>query len=580
MCRDFGCTPHDGRVDYGNIFMNISGQPIHCFDADKIEWNIYIWLANDGDEFDDLFGAKHILKASDLVIKDDVKTIALAGVMWAINSAINSETKNIIVEVANFDPVSIRKTATRLNLRSDASGRFEKNINPLWTTKCTNMLINELTMYKDYYKNDMWDYNIVWLNTYSNDGIIGSFEHSFDIYADVVNKFIFWEWFADIDSDRIAQILGKLGFAVKIDAENSNRISVSSPAHRNDISNLQDIYEEIARIYGYSNIPDTQFTATITSPNQPNIYTINRKSEEFWLADKYNQVETYPWISETDIARFGFSDMKLVKMKNSMDSSMQTLRPAIFPALLTNISNNFRFFDEIKIFDIAKTYIYKDSTHNEANGIFSNIWWTAEHFWLAMANYSEKSAKDRKSDNTLSLKNQITKYIYKLWIDWLIKFEKTTNSRFHPNKQATIYIWKTPVGYMWSLHPMICEEYKLWADADLAVAELNLSILCDLVGGSWTQPVYYSQQDQVVDRDMSFVMPIEFEYAKILDIVKWMANVVDVKVFDIYKLNDGTKSIGVKIYIHGDGTWSTDQINAVTTNCIAEIEKLGDVKLR
>lgn len=127
---------------------------------------------------------------------------------------------------------------------------------------------------------------------------------------------------------------------------------------------------------------------------------------------------------------------------------------------------------------------------------------------------------------------------------------------------------------------MILEQYKLSADADLAVAELNLSVLCDLLGGEWIQPVYYSQQSQLVDRDLSFVMPADFDYGKVLDIVRSVQNVVDTKVFDIYKLTDGTKSIGIKIYILGDGTWSTDQINAVSTNCVTEVEKLGDVKLR
>ena len=596
MCRDFECMPHDGRVDYGNIFMNITCQPIHCFDADKIQWNIYIWLANEGEEFEDLFGTVHILKSTDLVIKDDVKTIALAGVIWAANSKIDENTKNILLEVANFDPVYIRKTATRLNLRSDASGRFEKNINPLWTTKCTNMLINELTMYKDYYKQDMWDYDIIWLTSYSNDDIVlwnQNDENTWDISIIKTNQFIFWWNDIIIDWEYIINILNKLWFETSNITENSDWdiILFTTPSHRNDLKNDQDMYEEIARIYGYSNIPDTQFTATITSPNQPNIYHINRKSEDFWLADKYSQVETYPWISESDINRFGFWDMKLVKMKNSMDSSMQTLRPAIFPALLTNIANNYRFFEEIKIFDIAKTYKYlpEDSKNTELtddlnisknSDIFWSISGTVEHFGLGLAIYSEKSSKNRKSDNTLSLKNQISKYIYTLWIIWLISFRKTTNSRFHPNKQATIYIWETAVWYIWALHPMICEEYKLSTDADVAVAEINLSVLCDLIGVSWTQPVYYSQQDQVVDRDLSFVMPIWFDYAKVLDMVKWVENVVDMKVFDIYKLTDGTKSIGIKIYIHGDGNWSTDQINIVMTNCIAEVEKLGDVKLR
>lgn len=580
MCRDFEVIPRNSRVDYSNISMNISCQPLHFFDKDKIDGDVYISLANDGEEFVDLFGQSHTLTSNDIVIKDNSKTIALAWVMWWLNSSIDENTKNILVEIANFDPIYIRKTATRLNLRSDASGRFEKNINPFWTTKCANMLVNELSQYKSYYSSDMWDYNIVWLTSYENSDLIIEFEHAMDINVTTVNEFIFGEQSEDyfLSAEDIVNILTKLWFECETSEET---ITVTSPSWRNDISNLQDIYEEIARIYGYDNIPENQFLGKISSPNQTNIYTVNRKSEDFWLANKYNQVETYPRISDSDIVRYGFDnpDCKLIKMYNTVDEKNSHLRPAISPSLVNNIINNHKFYDNIKIFDIAKTYIYKDCSHNDQANIFWNIAGTAEHFWVAIASYSNKSS-DRKSDNTLSLKSEIKNYINKLGITWEIKFVKSSENHFHPNKQATIYIWETAVGGMGQIHPLILDESKLPSDSDLAVVELNLSLICDLISNEFVQPVYYNQQDQLVDRDLSFVMPTSFDYGLVLAAAKSVTDVIDVKVFDIYQIDSLTKSIGIKIYILGDGTWTTDQINAVMANCRTEVEKLGEVKLR
>ncbi|MEI7563411.1 MAG: phenylalanine--tRNA ligase beta subunit-related protein [bacterium] len=148
---DTGSSPRNNRVDFSNLFMLLSGQPIHFFDAAKIQGDIIVRNATDKEQFTDLFGATHTLLTTDVVIADEKKILALAGIVGGAESGITESTKNIIVEIANFDPVAVRKTGTRLGLRTDAELRYEKNINPRWTMYCLILFLDEL----HYYKKDL-----------------------------------------------------------------------------------------------------------------------------------------------------------------------------------------------------------------------------------------------------------------------------------------------------------------------------------------------------------------------------------------------------------------------------------------
>ena len=153
---DMGSVPRNNRVDFSNIFMLISGQPIHFFDADKVDGDVIVRNAKDGEKFVDLFETEHILTPTDIVIADNKKILALAGVVGGLDSGVTESTKNILVEIANFDAVSVRKTGTRLSLRTDAELRFEKNINPRHTLFSLILFLDELK----YYKKDLGDYEI------------------------------------------------------------------------------------------------------------------------------------------------------------------------------------------------------------------------------------------------------------------------------------------------------------------------------------------------------------------------------------------------------------------------------------
>jgi len=151
---DMGANPRNNWVDFSNLFMLLTGQPVHFFDADKVNGDIIVRNAKDGETFVDLFEATHTLKTTDLVIADKDKILALAGVVGGLDSGISETTKNVLVEIANFDPVVVRKTGVRLGLRTDAELRYEKHINPRWSVACLLLFVEELK----YYSKDLGEF--------------------------------------------------------------------------------------------------------------------------------------------------------------------------------------------------------------------------------------------------------------------------------------------------------------------------------------------------------------------------------------------------------------------------------------
>ena len=154
--KDIGGKSVNNWVDFANLFMNISSQPIHLFDVDKVKGDLQVRNAREGELFVDLFEVEHSLKTTDLVIADNEKVLALAGVIGGLESAVSDTTKNVLVEIANYDPVIVRKTGTRLGLRTDAELRFEKNINPDWSLYSLLLFLDELK----YYAKTLGNYEI------------------------------------------------------------------------------------------------------------------------------------------------------------------------------------------------------------------------------------------------------------------------------------------------------------------------------------------------------------------------------------------------------------------------------------
>lgn len=562
---DLGNIPRWNWVDFSNLFMNIAGQPIHFFDADKVKWNIIVRQAKKWEKFVDLFEKEHELLESDILIADDEKILALAWVVWWLNSGVSENTKNILVEIANFDPVSVRKTWVRLWLRTDAELRYEKNINP-------NYSLYSLLLFMDilwYYKKDLWDYDLWWLSFYTKNNNINYIQTNIDIDYDKLMNFVFGEnkeWF----ENKAKEILIWLWFVV-----DWNKVWVPFWRSPDDINIVEDLYEEIARIYWYNNIQEKPIKSDVVLPKTSSLVNLVRELEEIFVRDfNFNQVETYPWIWKSDLEDFDVNLENLYKIKNPIDSDKPYLRSDLDNILTNYIYKNSKFFDNFKIFDIGKVWNKWNAKNNLESRFANDVVW--ERLQLS-AMYYKNSNKNRSDDLILFAKWQIQYLLQKkLWLDLTLEYRKTKKKSYHPKKQwEIIYDWVV-VWFLWSLHPIVLKNHRLWENDDLVYLSLDLEKINEAKEKLEFKPKWYETlQDQIIWRDLCFVLDEKNDYGEVLNLIKNVEWVSDMEVFDLYKwdnLPSGKKSVALKIKIKWE-KMDSEYINNVMKNTIKIVEK-------
>lgn len=330
-----GHTSINHLVDLGNLVMEEIGQPLHIFNADALAGNeIIIRKAKDGEVFVALDGQKYLLEAGDIVICDAEKIIALAGIKGALNSAVDNDTKNILVESANFDSVQISKTARRLKLMSDASRRFEKGI-PLE--------LAEIGLKRFAYHIRKLGYNV------SGMGSVGdnlSPSHSIELEYEYVYRYLG----TTLNQETVDDILSSIGCILTDKTDQS--VIVTAPFYRLDMLTPEDVLEDIARVYGYERIlPKTDFS--YQRPTSVREFTNDRKVKETLAHIGFTEVHTYPYTKQGEI-----------KMLNPVDTQKPYLRTNLTLHMVEVMDTNRYSFEKFKVFEVAHVFETKgESTH-------------------------------------------------------------------------------------------------------------------------------------------------------------------------------------------------------------------------
>lgn len=566
---DMWSNPRSNRVDFSNLFMLLTGQPIHFFDAEKVNWDVIIRNAKDWEEFVDLFETKHVLKSNDMVIADKDKILALAGVVGWLDSWITENTKNILVEIANFDPVLVRKTWTRLALRTDAEIRYEKNINPRWSLYCLILFLDELK----YYAKDLWTFEIWWTSSFVKESIIWTRNKQINIDYKKMEMFTFWkevEWF----SENAKKILISLWFGV-----NENIVNVPIWRWPGDINIVEDLYEEVGRINGYENIEDMPLLSDAKYVDYPDYVGLNRKIEEILVRNlNFDQTETYSRVWEKQINQFWINKEDLYSLQNPTNPEMPFMRDDILPWLVLHTAKNSKFFDNFRIFDtwkIRRQSRWKDL--KDAKFADDFVW---EKGQVGMMIY-HKDISNRNNDPILAAKSYIEIIARELWLKAEIKYVSTEINHFHPKKQADVMYflrWKEiKIWFVGSLHPLILKDYKMPENAWVVYVSLDMENLIEACKSvSFTSTWYESLQDQIIYRDLCFVVDSDKAYDKLLEAVKWIKEISDIELFDLYQwanLGEWKKSIAVKIKISWDWSLTTEWINEIMNKAIKAGEK-------
>lgn len=514
-----GVRPINNIVDITNFVMLELGQPMHAFDARQIESKtIVVERALDGEKFTTLDEIERELDSSILMIKDASKSVAIAGIMGGLNSEIQDDTTEVIFESANFEGTNIRVSSKKLNLRSESSSRFDKDIDPNLAKLAIDRacaLICELGC------GEVMEGTIDVYNSVKE-------ESSITVDSKWINKFLG----TDISKEEMKEALDSLDLKTKL---NGDDLNITIPTFRIDIAIKEDIAEEVARIYGYDKIPTTIFkVATEREPKYKNDILTDVVIETM-IGSGVNQSISYSFVSPKVFDKVNIpADSKLrnvVKIKNPLGEDYSVMRTTTLPSIMESLGRNYsRNNDYVRLFEIGRTYIpNEDQTKlpTEKNVLTIGIYGDCDY---------------------LDLKGIVENVVDGLGITKAKYVRESENPSYHPGKTASLMVRNKKVGVFGEIHPDVTESYGI--DVDCYVAELDLDVLFE--ASSTTKTYKPLPKFPAVTRDIALLCDDSILVAEIEETIrKAGGNLVEkVQLFDIYKgaqIPEGKKSIAYAI---------------------------------
>ena len=556
-----GLRPRNNIVDITNLVLHECGQPLHAFDLDRLNDNkIVVKSTNSETAFTTLDSKERKLPQNTLMIFDEKNEVAVAGVMGGENSEITLSTKNILIESAYFNPSSIRKTSKALGLSTDASYRFERGTDPNITKYAANrcaQLVAELTGGK------------------IANGII-------DVYPDVIypkeielrfsrtTKILGYE----VPSDKIKNILSRLGLALKVLDE--DKLLVSVPTFRPDIEREIDLIEEIARIHGYDNIP------TVSKIN----ITLEKKTDETEIDEKIRQAATAlgffeminnPLQAEKDAALTG----KPIKISNPLSADMECLRTSLLSGGLITVSKNIRQgVKDLKLFEIGDTF---NKVNDKEIKSFDDFKETQKLLFVISGNDAAKTWNtDEKETDFHLITGLVDSFLCKLTLDNVLIDSYYSTANVIYAYYLTKSFKEVEIGAGGKVKSEVLKQFDI--NQDVYCFEFDLSALKAVQSNQkiYTEPLKYPK----IIRDFAFVLDKSVKYLDVKDFIKKKSSQLlkEVSVFDLFEsdsLGADKKSLAFSLeYYDANRTLTEDEVESDFNNLISLITKEFKAQLR
>ncbi|HCW8211997.1 TPA: phenylalanine--tRNA ligase subunit beta [Staphylococcus aureus] len=550
-----GIRPINNVVDISNYVLLEYGQPLHMFDQDAIgSQQIVVRQANEGEKMTTLDDTERELLTSDIVITNGQTPIALAGVMGGDFSEVKEQTSNIVIEGAIFDPVSIRHTSRRLNLRSESSSRFEKGI----ATEFVDEAVDRACYLLQTYANGKV------LKDRVSSGELGAFITPIDITADKINRTIGF----DLSQNDIVTIFNQLGFDTEI---NDDVITVLVPSRRKDITIKEDLIEEVARIYGYDDIPSTlPVFDKVTSGQLTDRQYKTRMVKEVLEGAGLDQAITYSLVSKEDATAFSMQQRQTIDLLMPMSEAHASLRQSLLPHLIEAASYNVaRKNKDVKLFEIGNVFF--------ANGEGELPDQVEYLSGILTGDYVVNQWQDKKETVDFYLaKGVVDRVSEKLNLKF--SYRRADIDGLHPGRTAEILLENKVVGFIGELHPILA------ADNDLKrtyVFELNFDALMAVsVGYINYQPI---PRFPGMSRDIALEVDQNIPAADLLSTIHAHGGNIlkDTLVFDVYQgehLEKGKKSIAIRLnYLDTEETLTDERVSKVQAEIEAALIEQGAV---
>lgn len=544
-----GVRPINNIVDITNFVMLEIGEPMHAFDAREIKsGKIVVERAKDDEIFVTLDEIERKLDSSFLCIKDNETSIGLAGIMGGLNSEIQEDTTEVIFEAANFDGTNIRVNSKKLNLRSESSARFEKDIDPNLAELAINRacaLVCELGC------GEIMEGTIDIYNSKKEEGNI-------TVDSKWINKFLGTE----ISIEDMKKYLDLLELKTEINGDN---LDITIPTFRIDIGIKEDIAEEVARIYGYDKIPTTIYSASTGREPKYKNQILRDLIVDVMVSSGLNQSISYSFISPKVFDKINLpqdSELRnVIKIKNPLGEDYSVMRTTTIHSMMESLGRNYsRNNSYARLFEIGKIYI-----PNEDENVIPT-----ENNILTIGMYG--------NCDYLDLKGVVENALEKLGLSKVKFTRENDNPSYHPGKTAALMIGNKKVGVLGEVHPDVSENYGL--DENCYLAELNLDLLFEYAK---TDKKYKAlPKFPAVTRDIALLVDDEILVQEIEDTIRRAGgNLVEkVELFDIYKgaqIPEGKKSIAYAIAYRDEKKTLTDNdVNKVHDKILRSLEhKLG-----
>lgn len=550
-----GIRPINNVVDISNYVLLEYGQPLHMFDQDAIgSQQIVVRQANEGEKMTTLDDTERELLTSDIVITNGQTPIALAGVMGGDFSEVKEHTSNIVIEGAIFDPVSIRHTSRRLNLRSESSSRFEKGI----ATEFVDEAVDRACYLLQTYANGkVLKYRV-------SSGELGAFITPIDITADKINRTIGF----DLSQNDIVTIFNQLGFDTEI---NDDVITVQVPSRRKDITIKEDLIEEVARIYGYDDIPSTlPVFEKVTSGQLTDRQYKTRMVKEVLEGAGLDQAITYSLVSKEDATAFAMQQRQTIDLLMPMSEAHASLRQSLLPHLIEAASYNVaRKNKDVKLFEIGNVFF--------ANGEGELPDQVEYLSGILTGDYVVNQWQGKKETVDFYLaKGVVDRVSEKLNLEF--SYRRADIDGLHPGRTAEILLENKVIGFIGELHPTLA------ADNDLKrtyVFELNFDALMAVsVGYINYQPI---PRFPGMSRDIALEVDQNIPAADLLSTIHAHGGNIlkDTLVFDVYQgehLEKGKKSIAIRLnYLDTEETLTDERVSKVQAEIEAALIEQGAV---
>lgn len=547
--RAMGVRPINNIVDITNYVMMEYGQPMHAFDYRYVKGGkIIVRRAEDGETLTTLDGNLRKLNSNMLVIADDTRAVGLAGIMGGENSEIVDDTVDVVFESANFDGTCIRKGALALGMRTEASAKFEKGLDVYNTLPAVDRACELVEL--------LGAGEVV-------DGVIDVVNHLPEptvlaLRPDKINALLG----TNVETEEMLRILKSLQFGV--DGE-----TITVPSWRGDVVHYSDLSEEVARFYGYNNIPCTLVRGETTRGGYNPEQLLEQQLGSLCRAVGYDEIITYSFISPTyyDKIRWAVDDPRRASFRilNPLGEDTSIMRTTTLPSMLEILTRNYNFRNKaVKLYEIGRTY-----------GLGGKDGLAIESKYLTLGTYGA-------STTFFTLKGVVEAVLTDIRAQGIRYEACTDNPSYHPGRCAKVYCCDEYIGVFGQIHPLVAQNYGI--DAELYCAELSLDALMKARGAD---PIYTPlPRFPAVSRDIAIVCDKKIPVAHLIDCIMKSGGeyLKGCSLFDIYTgshIADGMKSVAFSLTMRADDQTLTDEHAEETVNAVlSALESKFGAKMR